>query len=68
MNTILSIVVYQAGVVSILDVGLADDIKLLSTFDTDGVDILEPGVEMPWRYHQVDAAKLPFQIVRLILR
>ena len=35
--------------------------ELLSTFDTDGVDILEPGSsQMPWRYHQVDAAKLPF--------
>ena len=36
--------------------------ELLSSFETDGVDILEPGNrKMPWRYHQVDAAKLPFQ-------
>ena len=35
--------------------------ELLSNFDTDGIDILEPGsTEMPWRYHQVDAAKLHF--------
>jgi len=35
--------------------------ELLSTFDVDGVDILDPGsAQMPWRYHQVDAAKLPF--------
>ena len=34
---------------------------LLSSFDTDGVDILEPSsAEMPWRYHKVNAAKLPF--------
>ena len=36
--------------------------ELLSSFETDGVDILEPANrKMPWRYHQVDAAKLPFQ-------
>ncbi len=35
--------------------------ELLSTFDIDGIDILEPSnAPMPWRYHQVDAAKLPF--------
>ena len=35
--------------------------ELLSNFDTDGIDILEPAsTQTPWRYHQVDAAKLPF--------
>ena len=35
--------------------------ELLSNFDTDGIDILEPvSTEMPWRYHQVDAANLHF--------
>ena len=34
---------------------------LLLDFDIDGVDILEPSnTQMPWRYHKVDAAKLPF--------
>ncbi len=35
--------------------------ELLSTFDTDVVDIRDPGsTQMPWRYHQVDAANLNF--------
>lgn len=35
--------------------------ELLSIFDTDGVDILDPGsTQMPWRYHQADAANLHF--------
>ena len=35
--------------------------ELLSNFDVDGVDILKPGnTQQSWRYHQVDAAKLPF--------
>ena len=35
--------------------------ELLSIFDVDGVDIVGPcSAQMAWRYHQVDAAKLPF--------
>jgi SAM-dependent methyltransferase len=35
--------------------------ELLSIFDVDGVDIVGPcSAQKAWRYHQVDAAKLPF--------
>lgn len=36
--------------------------ELLKEFDVDGVDILPiPEGALPWRYHQVDARKLPFE-------
>jgi len=35
--------------------------ELLSNFDVDGVDIIDPGnAQLPWHYHRQDAANLPF--------
>lgn len=35
--------------------------ELLSDFEVEGVDIADPKErEMPWRYHQCDASRLPF--------